>query len=245
MLLRHLVLGLVAGLLISNGAARADTVITDHGIFPDCTTAGSYRDGALFSMLEGAFRQYDFDRETRIAQALTEFERHREDAEAAYARADAVQKLRISVAIGKFLFMSFAGSIDVGKLPKSITDGYTKVQLDTFETVINASNNLKTDVAAGMITGDLGPEVLTDQAVSITLDILARIGGPAAAVLAGAGTVTVDTLDAYWATQPLKDVASAEAAMFAEAIQKLRSTSQAQVIASVNRVKNQIDEACN
>lgn len=236
----------VSALLLVTTAvpAHAQVVITGHGIFSNCTEAFEYRDGPLFDMFDAAFADYDNEVENRIQATIRMFEQHRKDAESAYAAADADQKKRIAFTVGKWLFFETVGGMDVSKLPKSITDGYSKAQLKVFEETINASNNLKADVAASIATGNPPDDILADQATSITLSILGKYFGPVGAFLTGLGETSVNVAIDYWQTQPIKEVAQQEVEIFAKAIEKMHAKSKAEKISEINTVKNQIDAIC-
>lgn len=234
---------LVAGLVATGpNMARAEVVITGHGLFADCDAAFEYRDGALFRMLDGAFANYDADVETRIQETIAMFEKHRSDAEAAYAAADNAQKQRIALTVGKWIFLDLMGRI--GKLPDELKVGYTDLQIDIYNQVIATSAGLKVEIAASIATGDPTDDILSDQATGVMLDILGNYLGPVGAFLTGAAKTSVDVAIDYWETQPIKDVAAQDVMIFARAIEKMHARSKNEKISEINLVKNQIDAAC-
>ena len=230
---------------VAAGAAQAQVVITDHGVFADCNEAWEYRDGPLVDMLNAAFGDYDADVEQRISDTIASFEKYRSDAEAAYAAADMEQKRRIALTVGKFLFLEALSNLTMNSIPADAKAGYSEAQLKVFQQVLDSSNALKLDVAQAIVTGDPPDTILTDQQATLALGILGKYWGPVGQFLVGAGKATVDSAVHYWQTQPLKDVAKDEAAIFAEAIVKMHARSNAEKIAGINSVKNEIDSACN
>lgn len=239
---RLVLIALMMGLLSS--PAVAQIVITGHGLFKDCSDAFSYRDGALVQMLDGAFANYDQDVENRIQQTIQRFEQHRVDAENAYAAADADQKQRIAITVGKWVFVDILGGIALDSLPAGVTEGYSDAQIEIFKQTIAASNAIKADVAQSIVTGNPPDNILSDQAAGIVLGILGKYLGPVGSFLTSVGQVSVGVATDYWETQPIKDVAAQEVAIFARAIEKMHAKSKAEKIAEINAVKNQIDEAC-
>lgn len=234
---------LLAGLCGFATNVSAAVVITGHGLFADCDDAFTYREGPLIAMLDGAFANYDAEFEARIQETIAAFETYRSEAEAAYAAANAQQKKRMAVTVGKWALLEMLDGL-LDTLPASITNAYTPNQIAVFEEVSSASNRLKGDVAAAMVTGNPPDTVLSDQAYGITLSILSRYGGPVGAFLASTGQLGVGLANDYWETQPIKDVAQDEIDIFLAGIEKMHSKSQADKIAEINAVKNQIDAAC-
>jgi len=235
---------MATALLLGAGSASAQVVITGHGVFGDCDAAWKYRDGPLVEMLDAAFANYDADVEQRIQNTIALFEQHRAAAEAAYAAADADQQKRIALTIGKWLFLEAVSNLSMASLPKEVKDAYSQAQLKVFQQVVDSSNGLKVEVAASIATGNPPDNILSDQATDLMLGILGKYFGPVGQFLTGAAKAGVDSAVHYWETQPIKDVAEQEAAIFAAAITKMHARSKAEKIAGINAVKNEIDAAC-
>ncbi len=233
-----------AALLLGAGSASAQVVITSHGIFADCDAAWEYRDGPLLDMLDATFTNYDADVEQRIQDTIALFEQHRAAAEAAYTAADAEQKRRIALTVGKWLFLEAVSNLSMNSLPKDVKEAYSEGQLKAFQQVVESSNSLKVEVAESIVTGTPPDTILSDQAAELMLGILGKYFGPVGQFLTGAAKTSVDSAVHYWETQPIKDVAEQNAEIFATAAKNMHAKSKYEKIVGINAVKNEIDAAC-
>ena len=229
----------------SHNLSAKQIVITPNGVFKDCTAANKFRDGPLVKQLDREFVRYSHGTQKRYQNIIAEFERHKNNARLAYAKANANQKKEIIIHVASFFALKKLSELKPQHLPKGMYDALSPQERAALEGISSRALSLSKEMVNFKLTNKFSKNIGIREHQELLLELLSSTLGPGAKAIIELATPTIDGASIWFQWDLVKKNHKQDFDTLSKAILKLINKSPAEKIRLINKTKNIINRTCN
>ena len=218
-------------------SSSSQIVITQHGVFENCSTAVNYRDNILTAQLDTALKNYS-KKTLRYDEAIQDLKDDIQIADKKYNAATPELARKIAHNVAKAAALKALSKIQA--IPKNIRDSLSETDLKILEETIEFSRNNQ----ALVVKAARGENIVLPDIFKNLIEPLVKIH-PAGATIATIFSVSEAVLYPIWDWKIVRNESSQISKILAKSLSRMERRHPRQIVKSVNFVKNEIDNACN